>query len=159
MVVRVWRWEGRWHCRGSCTQAQVIKVYLSPYYWDVVVSFAFRALVGRARLLVEPLSELNVGAHRAGSPLWLFAVSPLDPYKNQEAARSKAVPPISRISAAPSKVVGGGQAEMNTGGELPGTTLYHPSFGEPKRENRRKGYFRNPDLDEPRPGAYSTHHL
>ena len=78
-----------------------------------------------------------------------FAVHPKDPY-GQRAPRSKSMPPITRTSAIPSKVIGGGRAEMNTGGESNNNTLYHPSNGQPQRSHRFKGYLNNPDKDRSR---------
>ena len=42
-----------------------------------------------------------------------------------------------------------GLSQMNTGTTL---SSYKPSFGEPRRENRRKGYHRDLDWNGPRKG-------
>jgi len=76
-------------------------------------------------------------------------MAPLDPYGGGNAAKTKSVPPIQRMTAHPPKVIGSGVSEANTGGEWAGS-LYKPSFGNTQKVNRRKGYFNNPDKDTPR---------
>lgn len=58
---------------------------------------------------------------------------------------------LARQVGSTEQVLGGakvsGTSEIGTGMQ---SNLYKPSFGEPQRSFRRKGYFRNPDLAEPR---------
>lgn len=98
-----------------------------------------------------PKSKSDVTSNRKHLSSWMsHDMAPADPY-GKRAPRSKSMPPITRQSAAPSKIIGGGRAEMNTGGEKVGAnTLYQPSGGEPQRSNRFKGFLNNPDKERPR---------
>jgi len=98
-----------------------------------------------------PKSKSDVTSSRKHLSSWMsHDMAPSDPY-GKRAPRSKSMPPITRQSAAPSKIIGGGRAEMNTGGEKVGdNTLYQPTNGAPQRAHRFKGYLNNPDKERPR---------
>lgn len=77
-------------------------------------------------------------------PTWLaHDMTPREPY-NQPGGASKANSNVEHTLGGASVSA---TAEMNTG--MP-SDLYKPVFGEPQKRFYRKGYFRNPDLAEPR---------
>eukprot|EP00041_Stephanoeca_diplocostata_P018765 m.396654 g.396654 ORF g.396654 m.396654 type:complete len:763 (-) comp21113_c1_seq4:102-2390(-) len=103
------------------------------------------------------MSELKASADPAAQKPYTYSpapwlahdMTPKDPY-NYQRHQGRAIR-RSNIVGSTEQVLGGakvaGTSEIGTGMQ---SSLYKPSFGEPQRSFRRKGYFRNPDLAEPR---------